>query len=259
MAIEKIFDLHGHRALVTGASSGLGVEFAETLAMAGADVVLVARREDRLRDVAKRIADDYGVGAAALSGDLGRLKGIGDLFRRCEGALGSIDILVNNAGKMDSVRAEKSTDERWQSLIDLNLSSVFLLCREFAKSRFAANEPGTIVNIASVYSAVGGPAPGFAAYAATKAAVANLTRQLAVEWGPRGIRVNALAPGFFPTELNATDFERPGVRERIEQTIPLGRLGSSEELRPAFLSLVAPGANYTHGSVVFVDGGLTIW
>ena len=259
MTIEEIFGLRGHRALVTGASSGLGVEFADTLAIAGADVVLVARREERLREVAARIAGERGVRTAFVAGDLCDLDALPALYRRCEDALGPIDVLVNNAGVMDSVRAERATLERWRRVLDLNLSAVFVLCQEFAKSRFAANAPGTIVNVGSVYSAVAGAAAGFAPYAAAKAGLANLTRQLCVEWGSRGIRANVLAPGFFPTELNDRDFSRPGVRERIEATIPMARLGNPVELRAALLSLVAPSATYTNGSVVFVDGGLTCW
>src|SRR5690606_27296313 len=123
MTLDEIFGLRGHRAVVTGASSGLGVEFAETLAAAGAEVVLVARREERLRELADRIRAEHGVAAAAVAGDLGELEKIPELWRRCEAALGPIDVLVNNAGVMDSVRAERATLERWQRVIDLNLSA----------------------------------------------------------------------------------------------------------------------------------------
>ena len=259
MTLEDLFSLRGRRAIVTGASSGLGIEFAETLALAGADVVLVARREERLRELAAKLVTDHGVRAAIVAGDLGALEEIPALYRRCEEALGPVDVLVNNAGIFDPIRAERITLERWRKTIDLNLNAVFALCREFANARFAAKATGVIVNVGSVNGLVAGAAPGFAAYAAAKAGIANLGRQLAVEWGARGIRVNTLAPGFFPTELNDKDFEKPGVKERVLETIPLGRLGRGEELRPALLSLVSPFASYTNGSVVYVDGGLTVW
>ena len=259
MRLEDLFSLRGRRAIVTGASSGLGIEFAETLALAGADVVLVARREDRLRALAARLGKEHGIRSGIVAADLGDLERIPALYRRCEEALGAADILVNNAGIFDAVRAERISLERWRKTIDLNLNAVFALCREFANARFAAKATGVIVNVGSVNGSVAGAAPGFAAYAAAKAGIANLGRQLAVEWGTRGIRVNTLAPGFFPTELNADDFEKPGVKDRVLETIPLGRLGRPEELRPALLALVSPAATYTNGSVVTVDGGLTVW
>src|SRR6185503_12087946 len=151
----------------------------------------------------------------------------------------------NNAGVHDPVRAEKITAERWQRLIDVNLSAVFHLCQEFARHRFEAKQPGRIVNLGSIFGAVASSTPGLAAYAASKGGVALLTRQLAIEWGTRGVTVNVLAPGFFPTELNVEDFDRhPEVRARIEGFTPLGRLGRAGELATALLFLVAPASTY---------------
>jgi NAD(P)-dependent dehydrogenase (short-subunit alcohol dehydrogenase family) len=256
--LADIFGLGGHRAIVTGASSGLGVELAGALAIAGCDVALVARRADRLGEVARRI-EAYRVRAIAVPGDLGDLESIPAIFDRCEQALGPIDILVNNAGFLDSVRAEKVSPERWSRMLDVNLNAAFRLCQEFAKRRFAQGEPGRIVNLGSIFGAVASCTPGLAPYAATKGAITMLTRQLAVEWASRGITVNSLAPGFFPTELNVKDFGRPGVRERVEAFVPLGRLGREGELTAALLFLVSPTSNYVTGSTVFVDGGYTAW
>lgn len=257
--LADIFGLAGHRAVVTGASSGLGVEFAEALAIAGADVAVVARRADRLAEVARRL-EAHGVRAAAVPGDLTDFAAIPSIVDRCEQALGPIDILVNNAGMHDPVRAEKTTLERWTRLLDINLSAAFLLCQEFARRRFQQSGSGRIVNVGSIFGAVASSTPGSASYAASKGAIGMLTRQLAIEWGKRGITINVIAPGFFPTELNAENFERrPEIRERVESFIPLERLGRPGELTAALLFLVSPAASYVTGTTVFVDGGYTAW
>ena len=257
--LDDLFGLRGHRALVTGASSGLGVEFADALALAGADVALVARREERLKEVAAELSARHAVRVAAVPADLTGEGAAARILDGAEGALGPIDILVNNAGLHQAIRAEKMSGEDWRRVLELNLDAVFRLSQELARRRFAAGGGGRIVNVGSVLGHVASSMPGLAAYAAAKGAVAALTRQLAVEWGGRGITVNAIAPGYFPTELNAEDFERPAIRERIERFTPLGRLGRPGELRAALLYLVSPAASYVTGSTVFVDGGYTAW
>jgi NAD(P)-dependent dehydrogenase (short-subunit alcohol dehydrogenase family) len=256
--LEGIFGLRGHRALVTGASSGLGIELAEALAIAGADVALVARREDRLREVAHRL-EAYGRSVAVVGGDLSAFDSIPLIVERCEQAIGPVDILVNNAGLSDPTRAEKVTLERWKRLFDINVTAVFLLCQEFARRRFQRSEGGRIVNVGSIFALVAGANPGLVAYTASKGAVGALSRQLAIEWADRGITVNSIAPGYFPTELNEEDFAKPHLRERVEAFIPLGRGGRPGELRAALLFLVSPAAGYVTGSTVFVDGGYTAW
>ncbi|MET0154131.1 MAG: SDR family oxidoreductase [Candidatus Binatia bacterium] len=257
--LQDIFGLRGHHAVVTGASSGLGVEFAEALAIAGADLVLVARRAERLEEVSARLAH-YGTRIAVVPADLTEFDSIPAIFDRCEQAVGPIDILVNNAGMHDAVRAEKISRERWTRVLDVNLNAVFFLSQEFAKRRFARAEPGRIVNVGSIFSAVASSMPGLTHYTTSKGGVSMLTRQLAVEWARRGITVNEIAPGFFPTELNVADFERqPEIRTRVETFTPLGRLGREGELWPALLFLVSPAASYVTGSTVFVDGGYTAW
>jgi NAD(P)-dependent dehydrogenase (short-subunit alcohol dehydrogenase family) len=257
-SLADVFGLEGRGAIVTGASSGLGVEFAEALAIAGANVAIVARRADRLEAVAERLAT-YGRKIAPVAADLEDLASIPDVVARCEKTIGPIDILVNNAGRQDPVRAEKTTPEQWTALLDLNLTAGFRLAQEVARRCFARSAAGRIVNVGSIFGVAASPMPGYAAYAASKGAITALTRQLAIEWGPRGITVNTLAPGFFPTELNARSFEKPGIRDRVEQSVPLGRLGRPGELTAALLFLVSPVASYVTGSTVLVDGGYTAW
>ena len=257
-ALEDVFGLVGRHAIVTGASSGLGVEFAEALALAGADVALVARREERLEAVASKLAG-YGRKVVPVAADLYDLSSIPDIVTRCEEAIGPIDILVNNAGRQDPVRAEKTSLERWSKMLDLNLTAGFRLAQEVARRCFDRSAAGRIVNIGSIFGSVASSMPGYAAYAASKGAIIALTRQLAIEWGPRGVTVNTLAPGFFPTELNAESFQKPGIRDRVEQFVPLGRLGRTGELTAALLFLVSPAASYVTGSTVLVDGGYTAW
>lgn len=256
--LDDLFGLAGRRALVTGASSGLGVEFAEALAIAGADVVLVARREDRLREVAGMLSA-YPVKTGIVPADLSDLAAIGDVFTRAEAALGPIDIIVNNAGIADPGRAEKLSLERWQRMLDLNLTQAFLLSQELARRLIERKAPGRIVNVSSVLGAFGSAVYRLASYTAAKGALENLTRQLAIEWGAYGITVNSLAPGWFPTEMTGGGLEKGGNRERMELFTPLGRLGKPEEVRAALLYLVSPAATYVTGSTVYVDGGYSAW
>lgn len=257
--LTDLFGLKGHRALVTGASSGFGVEFAEALAIAGADVALVARREERLRRLATRLEETYAVRTAVVSADLSVLDSLGGVVDRCEQALGPVDILVNNAGTVAAKRAEKLTLAEWSRTIDLNLSASFRLCQEVARRLFERRAPGRIVNIGSVLGTVGSAVFPLASYVASKAALLNLTRQLAIEWADRGVTVNALAPAWFPTELTASGLQKIENRKRMEVFTPMGRLGRPEEVRAALLFLVSPAASYVTGSTVFVDGGYTAW
>lgn len=256
--LEDIFGLRGHRALVTGASSGLGVQFAEALAIAGADLALVARRQQRLEEVAESLGA-YGRRIVVVPGDLSDFDGVPGLFDRCEEALGPPDILINNAGINEPKRVENYTNERWQRVIDMNLNAAFVVAREFARRRIEQKGSGRIVNVTSVHGSVASPNPGLAAYAAAKGGLEMATRAMAVEWAPHGIAVNAIAPGYFPTELNDDVLAVPAVRDRLFAFTPAGRFGENGELRAALLFLVSPQATYVTGSTVFVDGGYTAW
>ena len=212
-SLEGLFSVRGQRALVTGASSGLGVDCAHALALAGADVALVARREDRVKTLADELTRKYRVRAVGVAADVSRESDLERAFAGCVHALGGeIDILVNNAGVSPTGRAENFKRELWENAVAVNLTAPMLLSQRMARALIAANKPGRIINMASIYASVASSVYRLSAYAATKAGLANLTRQLAVEWAPYGILVNAIAPGWIPTE--ATE---GGIRKARQQ------------------------------------------
>jgi NAD(P)-dependent dehydrogenase (short-subunit alcohol dehydrogenase family) len=259
--LDQLFGLHGKVALVTGASSGLGVEFAQGLAMAGADVAVVARRLERLQAVAKQL-EAFGVRAHAVQADLRDEAQIDAALQQVQETLGPIDILVNNAGIAPVSRAERHTLDRWQQALDINLTAVFLCCQKVGQQMIARGQGGRIINISSVLGEGANAVHKTVGYAATKGAVTNMTRQLAVEWAPYGITVNALAPSWFPTEM-ITDPRLGRVhdeqRMRMELFTPMGRLGREGELLGAIIFLASQAASYVTGTILHVDGGWRAW
>jgi gluconate 5-dehydrogenase len=253
--------LQGKVALVTGASSGLGVEFAQGLAMAGADVAVVARRRERLQDVTKQL-EGLGVRALAVPTDLREEVQIETALHQIQDALGPIDILVNNAGVAPVGRAERHALDKWQQALEVNLTAVFMCCQKVGQQMIERGHGGRIINISSVLGEGANAVHKTIGYAATKGAVTNMTRQLAVEWAPYGITVNALAPSWFPTEM-ITDPRLGRVhdeqRARMELFTPMGRLGKEGELLGAIIFLASPSASYVTGTVLHVDGGWRAW
>ena len=259
--LQSLFGLQGKVALVTGASSGLGIEFARGLAMAGADVALVARRLERLQEVARALAA-LGVRAQPIQADLRQDVQIEGAIRQAQDRLGPIDILINNAGVAPVGRAERHSMEKWQQAIDVNLTAVFLCCQKVGQQMIERGQGGRIINISSVLGEGANSVHKTVGYAATKGAVTNMTRQLAVEWAPHGITVNALAPSWFPTEM-ITDPRLGRVqdeqRARMELFTPMGRLGHEGELLGAVIFLASPAASYVTGAILHVDGGWHAW
>jgi len=253
-ALEGLFSLRGHIGLVTGASSGLGVECAKALAIAGADVVLVARRRDRLDQVADELRT-HGIRALPIDADITVDAELDRLIEQTVAEFGEIDILINNAGVSIAGRAEQLSAEVWDNAFALNIRAPMMLSQRVARRLIQHKRPGRIINIASIYGSVASSVVPVSAYAATKGALTNLTRQLAVEWAPHGINVNAIAPGWIPTEMTFTSIAKPRYRERVEQLTPLGRLGRPEEMRGAVIFLASAASSYVTGAIVAVDGG----
>jgi len=258
-SLEALFGLRGHLGLVTGASSGLGVECAHALALAGADVVLVARRADRCEKLAAELAKKYGVRALGIGADVAIEADIDRVIETSRAKIGDVDILVNNAGVSPTGRAENFKRELWDHALAVNLTAPMLLSQRVARRLIETHKPGRIINMVSIYAGVASSVYRLAAYCATKAGLANLTRQLAVEWAPHNILVNAIAPGWIPTEGTEGGIAKAGNKERMELFTPLGRLGEPEELRGAVIFLAGPASSYVTGTVLSVDGGYQSW
>jgi len=249
-----IFDLHGKVALVTGASSGLGVRFAEVLAENGASVVLVARRADRLAALKAQI-EASGGNAIAVEADVRDRAAMKAAFDAAENAFGRVTILVNNAGVAHAGRAVEMPEEEWRRILSTNLDAVFYWSQEAARRMLAAGKGGAIVNIASVLGL--GVAKGVIAYATAKAGVIQLTKALALELAFKNIRVNAIAPGWIVTELNR-DYLMSEKGAELKREIPVGRFGEARDLDGPLLLLVSDAGRFVTGATIVADGGQSV-
>lgn len=254
MKAVDMFSLKGRVALITGASSGLGQQFARALADNGAAVALVARRADRLEAFRAEL-EKSGARAIAIEADVTDTAAMKSAFDAAEKALGTVTVLVNNAGIAHGGRAVEFTPEDWRRMMSTNLDSVFFWAQEAARRMLAAGKPGSIVNIASVLGLM--VAKGGASYATAKAGVVQLTKALAVELSFKGIRVNAIAPGWFVTEMNDA-YLNSDKGEAIRREIPMGRFGNPGDLDGALLLLASDAGAYITGTTIVADGGQVI-
>jgi gluconate 5-dehydrogenase len=253
--INQLFDLTGRSAIVTGGSRGLGQEMAEGLAEAGASLMLCARREEWLTPTVKELRG-RGFRVEGAICDVSRPGEVQAVVDKTIAAFGKVDILVNNAGVTWAAQPEAMPIDKWQKVIDINLTGAFLFAQAAGRDMLT-RQWGRIINVASIsglHASVNGP--HYAPYAASKAGLMGLTRELAASWGRQGIRVNAIAPGFFHSRLadGAIEVTEPSIKA----SCPIPRVGEAGELKGVAVFLAADASNYITGQTIVVDGGRTI-
>jgi gluconate 5-dehydrogenase len=252
---DLCYKIKGQTAIVTGASSGLGISFAEALAEEGVNLVIAARRYEKLVKVAEELTRKHDVEVIPTKTDVSKEGDVANMVRTASERFGSLEIIVNNAGIASLSPSIDMTLEEWKKVIDINLTGVFL-CARTAAREMMKQKYGKIINIASIYGAVGDIFHA-APYYASKGAVINLTRGFAIEWASYKINVNAIAPGFFPSEMTEGVFKDEDAMKHILSRTPLGRTGEPIDLKAALLYLASPASNYVTGQTIFVDGGWT--
>jgi gluconate 5-dehydrogenase len=254
-SINELFSLKGRTAIVTGGSRGIGLEMAEGLAEAGAALMLCARRDEWLRPAVSEMRGK-GFRVEGMLCDVAKAADVQAVVARTVSAFGAVDILINNAGVTWAAEPEDMPLEKWQKVVDINLTGAFLFAQA-AGREMLKRQSGRIINIASIaglHASVNGP--HYAPYAATKAGLMGLTRELAASWGRKGIRVNAIAPGFFHSRLadGAIEMTEPAIKA----TSPIARVGDAGELKGVAVFLASDASNYITGQTIIVDGGRTI-
>lgn len=254
--MKNYFDLKGHVAVVTGASTGLGLQMAKAFANQGANLVLLARRMNLLEQNAKEISEEYGVEVLPFACDITKTENVIEAVKATMDKFGRVDILVNNAGTGAVGNAEYITDEQFKHEMDIDLFGTFICSREFGKEMINAKY-GRIINIASMYGLVGNMIVGSAPYHAAKGGVVNLTRALAAEWGKLGITVNSICPGYFYTDLTTETLDSDYFQAIAKRSIPMERYGHAGELDTCALFLASPMSTYVNGQNIAVDGGYT--
>lgn len=258
MSVLDLFRLDGKTAIITGGGRGLGQYFAEALSEVGANVVLCSRKLPACEEVAQEIRARGGK-ALALTCDITKLEEVEHVVSATQEQFGSIDILVNNSGATWGAPAEEMPLDKFQHVIDVNIKGTFTISQLVGKHMIARGQGGTIINIASVAGLIGGN-PKYmraAGYHASKAAIINMTRDLATSWAQYNITVNAIAPGWFPTRMSKGLLAQ--FREQMLAGIPLARFGNSEDIQGVIVFLASPAAAYITGQTIVVDGGSTAW
>lgn len=257
-SLHSLFDLTGKVSIVTGASRGLGVSFARGLAKAGSHLTIVARNYAQLQEVATELRQ-YGQRVLAVQTDISNPEDIQRMVERTTEEFGRLDILVNNAGISAVADAEEMSREEWQKVFDTNVSGLFF-CAQQAAQIMLPKKQGKIINIASMYGICASSYVSQASYVSSKAAVLGLTRELAVEWGPRGLHVVALAPGFFRSDQTVWAFEEDReLGEKLLAKVPMGRMGKLEELEGSIVYLASAASDYMNGQALVLDGGFLAW
>jgi NAD(P)-dependent dehydrogenase (short-subunit alcohol dehydrogenase family) len=255
MNSNKMFDLTGRVAVVTGASSGLGVQMAKALARHGADIAILARRKEKMESVSTEIRD-LGVRCLAVQCDVTSSESVIAAVEAVKAEYGTVDIVVNNAGTGLVGPAEDTTDEDLIHTLSVDVSGVFRVAREFGKLMLE-KKYGRIINIASIYGMVGNMALPSAPYHTAKGAVVNLTRALAAEWGKNNITVNCICPGYFATELTEDTLKTESFTQYMQANVPVGRYGKEGELDSTVVYLSSDASAYVNGVILPVDGGYT--
>ena len=255
--IQKLFDLTGRTALVTGGSRGLGLQIAESLGEAGAKILLTSRKASDLEEAAAHL-QAKGIDTRWVAADASQPEEIQRVASEAMQRLGQIDILVNNAGATWGAPAEDHPLDAWDKVMNLNIRSIFLMSQAIGKRSMIPRKQGRIINVASIAGLSGsGPEVQFIAYGTSKGAVVNFTRTLAGEWGRYGITVNALAPGFFPSRMTKGILQTLGS-DKLAAQAPLRRIGDDDDLKGAALLFASQAGKHITGQILAVDGGVSV-
>lgn len=255
--MKNYFDLTGNVAIVTGCSTGLGVQMARALANQGCTIVALARRLEKLQEVCKMLNEEFGVEAYPLRCDITDTEMVNAAVKEVLDKYGRIDILINNAGTGAVAPAEDITDDQFANEMNIDLFGSFKVARAVAKQAMIPAGYGRIINIASMYGMVGNKIAPAAPYHAAKGGVVNLTRALAGEWGDKGITVNSICPGYFETPLTKETLQTEFFQNYARTMIPMARYGHEGELDSAAIFLASPASTYVNGVILPVDGGYT--